>query len=672
MFDDRDAQAGAAPVAILSFDAWQNYFAADPAVIGRTTRIDSAPVQIIGVMPKGFFMFRDFEIWRPLQIPNLARPGDSTLVLCPMILLHENQNLNALLAEMQTTVARVNREYPDLFKSTRHVELYPALRWITHIQTQIASMVCIMAAVLFLLGSVNVSLVFLARLQERSGELALRNALGASRSRLLRQCLLETAPIVLLGLVVSWGLLVMSIRWARGYSDAFSQILATGRYPNPMALRPIQMLIAVIVATAVWLIITLIPAWRIAKQDASVMLAGSGKGTSVRGSNKTAGAIVGLQVLVSCFVLVTCGNMVLAVRNEIAKPTGLNTAQVMLTTYPTVFDKRYSEATQRLRYWEDLTAAIQGKIPGSEVAYSTAPPLIPNSVPASIETAQGTKHQGTLTLPFNAVSDNYFKLVGLRLRSGRLFDSTDNSATLPVAILDEQMIARYWPDQDVLGKRVQLNPSNNGPWLTIVGVVSGVRGEPYSKTPGAIYQPLRQAVPSEFELLVKLPNIVADSRAALRAAAFAVDRDLPLRNLQMHDVYAAARNLRYTSVIECFSGIAVIAAVLAASGLFGLISRSVVQRTHEVGVRRALGATSWQATSMFARQGALYLIVAIVGACLETAFLPVLSRTIPNIFDRVILVTFGVVLLNALVILASHLPARRALALETGEALRYE
>jgi hypothetical protein len=432
------------------------------------------------------------------------------------------------------------------------------------------------------------------------------------------------------------------------------------------------MLIAVIVATAVWLIITLIPAWRIAKQDASVMLAGSGKGTSVRGSNKTAGAIVGLQVLVSCFVLVTCGNMVLAVRNEIAKPTGLNTAQVMLTTYPTVFDKRYSEATQRLRYWEDLTAAIQSKIPGSEVAYSTAPPLIPNSVPASIETAQGTKHQGTLLLPFNAVSDNYFKLVGLRLRSGRLFDSTDNSATLPVAILDEQMIARYWPDQDVLGKRVQLNPSNNGPWLTIVGVVSGVRGEPYSKNPGAIYQPLRQAVPSEFELLVKLPNIVADSRAALRAAAFAVDRDLPLRNLQMHDVYAAARNLRYTSVIECFSGIAVIAAVLAASGLFGLISRSVVQRTHEVGVRRALGATSWQATSMFARQGALYLIVAIVGACLETAFLPVLSRTIPNIFDRVILVTFGVVLLNALVILASHLPARRALALETGEALRYE
>jgi putative ABC transport system permease protein len=254
-----------------------------------------------------------------------------------------------------------------------------------------------------------------------------------------------------------------------------------------------------------------------------------------------------------------------------------------------------------------------------------------------------------------------------------LFDATDNSTTAPVGIVDEYLAARYWPGQDVLGKRVQLDPSHNGPWLTIVGVMASVKGEPYSKTAGNIYEPLRQAVPSEFQLLVKLPNTASDSRAALRAAAFAVDRNLPLRNLQMHDVYEAARNLRFKSIVQMFSGIAIIAAVLAASGLFGLISRSVVQRTQEVGIRRALGATSWQATSMFARQGAVYLVVGIVGVALDTLALPLLSRNVPNLLDRVVLVMLTVVLLNAVVIVAaSYLPGRRAVALEAGEALRYE
>lgn len=673
-FEDRDGQPGAVPVAILSFDAWQSYFAADPAIIGRTTRIDAAPVQIVGVMPKDFFMFQDFEIWRPLRLPShLALPGDSTLMLSPMILLHENQSLNTVLNEMQLAIDRVNKDYPDLFKSTRNVKLYPALRMETHAQTTVVLMVCVMAAALLLLGCVNISMVFLARLLERTRELALRNALGASRSRLLRQCLLETAPVVLLGLMVGWGLAALGVRWARGIGDFFAQTLATGRFPNSLTLRPIDMVIAVIAATAFWLISTLIPAWRIAKQETSAVLAGSGKGAAARGSNKTVGPIVGLQVLVSSFVLVTCGNMVLAVYDEVAEPTGLNTAQVMLTTYPTVFDARYSEAAPRLRYWEELTAAIERKIPGAEVAFTTAVPTIPNKVPGSIETQQRTKNEGTLTLPVTVVSDSYFGLLGLRLRSGRLFDSTDNSTSLAVAVVDEHMIARYWPDQNVLGKRVQLNPSNNGPWLTIVGVVSGVTGEPYSRTDGAIYQPLRQAMPSAFQLLVKLPNTGTDSRAALRAAAFAADRDLPLHNLQMLDVYMAARNLQWTSLVQTFTVIAIIAALLAASGLFGLISRSVVQRTQEVGIRRALGATSWQATSMFVRQGAVYLTVAMIGVGLETVLLPLISRNIPNILDRVIPVTSAVVLLNAVVILtASYLPGRRAVALEPGNALRYE
>ena len=278
-------------------------------------------------------------------------------------------------------------------------------------------------------------------------------------------------------------------------------------------------------------------------------------------------------------------------------------------------------------------------------------------------------------LPVTVVSENFFDMMGVSLRAGRLFDSTDNSDSMKVVIVDESMAARYWPDQDVIGKRVQLNPSDDSSWLTIVGVVSNVRGAPYriDAEIGTLYQPLRQAVPPSFEILVRLPKTANDARTALRAAAFDVDRDLPVHNLQLLNDFIAAINISYPAMIRVFLAISVITALLAASGLFGLISRSVAQRTQEVGIRRALGATAWRSTAMFMRQGALYLTVALAGLGLGILAMPMLSRAIPNILERVVPVTLGVVFLMALVIsTASYLPTRRAVALEPGDALRYE
>ncbi len=674
IFEETDGQPGAAPVAILSFDTWQNYFAGDPAIIGKTARIDSAPVQIIGVMPKDFYAFQDFELWLPLHMPNLARPGDSSLALSPLIVLDKNQKLNAIASEMKAAIDGVNGDYPDLFHSTRHVKLIPALRMFTHSQTPILATLAFLCAAVLLLGCADISMVLLARLLERSRELALRTALGASRGRLLRQCLLETALVVPLGLIAGCGLAAIVFRWGRGLYSFSSQVFAGGRPAYIPFLRPIDLVAAIIAAAAIWLLSTLIPAWRVVKQDAAVVLAGSGKGTAVQVGNKSAGLLVGVQVVISCLVLVVCGSMMLAVKKELGKPLGLNTSQVMLSTYPTAFNGRFADPLQRLRYWDDLTAAIQSRIPGAEVAFTSAVPTRPVKVSAVVETQQGTQHQGALTLPLAVVSENYFSLLGVGLRSGRLFDSTDNNSSLKVAVVDEQLASRYWPNQEVIGKRIQLNPSDNGAWLTIVGVVSPVAGRPYSTDIGVVYQPLRQAVPSEFQLLAKLPGTpAADGRAALSAAAFAVDRDLPLHNLQTLDDYLAALDLGYAALVPSFIVVAIMTSLLAAAGLFGLISRSVAQRTQEVGIRRALGATSWQATSMFLRQGALHLSVGIVGVFMGIMMANLLSAAITNILEHVILVTVGVVFLMAVVIFtASHLPSRRAVALEPGDALRYD
>ena len=673
IFQESDGQQQAASVAILSYDAWQTYFAGDRNIIGKTTRIDAAPVQIVGVMPRDFLAFQDFELWMPLQMLPLARPADSTMTLFPFVVVNGKQNLTTILNEMNPATDGVNHDYPDLFNSGRHLALIPAHQMYTHAFAPIVTMLSLIAAAVLLIGGVNISMVFLARLLERSRELALRNALGASRARLMRQCLLETALIVLLGLVVGYGLAWLGVRWTQGLSEFGSKIKASGRDPNLLELRAIDLVAAVICATVIWLVSTLIPAWRISKQHAAEVLAGSGKGTASRSSNKSVGLLVGVQVVVSCLVLVVCTNLVLAVKKEVSKPTGLNTAHVIIATDPTVFDARYSQPTERRRYWDELTGSIESKVPGAEVAFTTGVPTAPVKVPASIETQQGTTKQGTFTLPLTVVSEDYFRMLGLNSRSGRLFDSTDNSTSLNVAVIDEKLAARYWPDQEVLGKRVQLNPTDNGPWLTIVGVVSHVSDGPYGSDVGVIYRPLRQAVPPEFRLLVRTQNTATDIRAAIRAAAFAVDRDLPLQNLQTLDDYVASLNIATTALVPAITAVALIVALLAASGLFGLINRSVAQRTREVGIRRALGATAWRATSMFTREGTLYLGVAIAGVGLGIMMMTLLSAAISNIFDYVILATLGVVLLMAVVIFsASYLPTRRAVALEPGDALRYE
>jgi putative ABC transport system permease protein len=257
MFVDTDALPGAAKVVLLSYDTWQNYLAGDRAIIGKTVRIDAAPWQVVGVMPKGFFAFEDFEMWRPLQLSKLVRPRDSKVSLYPFIKLRENQRLEAVQNETKATVDRVSREFPEFYNATRYPVVIPAHRTLTYSSTAIVIMFTFISAAVFLLGGLNISLVFLARLLERTRELALRTAIGASRSRLLRQCLQETVLVVLLGLVVGYVLAILGDQWTQDWVSHIHKILAIGRLGAAPALRAVDVIYAVMAATIIWLLSTL-------------------------------------------------------------------------------------------------------------------------------------------------------------------------------------------------------------------------------------------------------------------------------------------------------------------------------------------------------------------------------------------------------------------------------
>lgn len=673
LFEAGDGQREAAPTAILSYSTWRNYFASDPAIVGRQARIDGRSVQVIGVMPEPFFAFEDTEVWFPLRLEALSTPDAPAAPLAAFVMLSSAEQAGAAQAAMKPAVDEVNLNYAKKFDAGRRVELVPASRMHTHGLTPVVAMISLIAVAVLLLGCVNIGLVFFARLLERSRELALRMALGSSRWRMLRQCLLESSLVMIPGLLLGVLLTTLGVRWTTSVSAFATEYLASGREANPLIVRPMDLGMAVLIAAILWLLSTLIPSWRIASGDAAEALGGSGKGSSKGGSARSARAIVGFQVLLSSLILVVCVNLMMAVNDETSKPTGVDASNLMLSTYPTVFGSRYPDVAARVQYWNSLSAAISQRVPGAELAYAAAVPTRAPAQPVVIEGRERAAGQGSLKLPLTAVSDNYFKLLGIKLRSGRGFDNTDVEGSLNTVIVDEVTAGRHWPGQDPLGKRIQLNAESNGPWLTVVGVVGGVGHEPYNDEPGALYRPLRQANPDSFLLIARLPTSGPQNAGLIKEAAYAADQDLALHNLQYLDGYLNALDVSFSALVKAFGAIAAITMVLAASGLFGLISRFVAGRTQEIGIRRALGSTPAGIGWLFFRQGGNYLLVALVGGAFGLLIANALSKAIPNILSHAGWVTPLVLLILAAVIfVATYLPTRRAVALEPADALRYE
>jgi putative ABC transport system permease protein len=659
---------------ILSFDTWQSYFAGDPGIVGKQARINGEPLRVVGVMPRSFSLGMQADLWIPmertvLQPETLAGPVE------PFILLGPNQTRDDALREMKGALDSINRAYPDRFNPGRRLALAPAHRAFTDAGSALPAILAVMAGGIATLGSMNIGMLFFARLRERSRELALRNAVGASRWSILRQCLLESSLVVLAGLGLGITLAVLAAAWTQNKFDYLTEgmqyantadFLVTGRH----------LVVAIVAAIAIWLLSTLVPAWRVAQQDAAQVLAGGGKGVNSAGGAKTANILVGLQIMISCMVLVACANTVTQLYSTANKPMGFSTDGIVAPRIPVKLGGAYADLDTRLQYFDTLTANVKSRDAGADVAFATAVPGKETfTVRMAFEAHETLAVRDLPVLRVVAVSENYFDLLGIKLRSGRLFDSSDNASSSPVAVLDENFAQRYWPGQDPLGKRIQLSPVDNGPWVTVIGVVSHVgMASDAGAFRGKMYRPLRQAAAPEFVPLAKSPRPANATRAALIEAAFTADRDLPLGTVESLTEYFEKE--KSGGIDYVFVGVGIITAFLAATGLLGLITRSVAQRVHEIGVRRAVGATPWQVTQLFLRQGAVHLVIGIVvGGGLGTLATVAIGRTtlFPGILDHVVLVTLCVFAgLAAVTLSASYFPTRRAVSVEPGDALRYE
>ena len=653
-------------VAVLSDAFWRAHFQAARDAPGKSIVLDGEPHTIVGIMPAGFDPA--VELW----VPAVLEPNNQHIAFRQVIgRLAAGATVTRAEAELDAANARVEAEESD-----RHGETEMAIAPLRDsvVGNARPALLVFLGAVgcVLLIACVNVANLLLSRASARKQEIAIRASLGATRWRLARQLLTESALLGviggLLGLIVAlWGV------------ETLIQLAPANRIPRIDEIRfdgwVFVFNIGVSLLTS--MLFGLAPALQLTRARQTR----NWKDAAARGSART-GALRSLlvmaEVALALILLIGAGLLVRSFEKLRAVNLGFRPDNVLAMSMQ-LNGTPYESAAQIQRFDNEILERI------SRVNGVTAAGLV-NWLPMSDALIQGDFKLGDQQPPPDvivakpAVSPGYFRAMGIPLERGRSFDEHDTLKSAPVAMVDESFARRFWPNQNPIGKRISFadNPKAEDDWMTVVGVAGSIRQENPASRYMTIYQPVAQVhVPfflQEVSFVVRSNANTASLAPALRAQVWDVDKDLPIRAIaSMQDLlYASTAEPRFqTRVLASFSSIAFLLAIV---GIYGVMAYSVTQRTHEIGIRMAIGAQRGHIVQMILwRSAALVaggLAIGLAGAWAATRVLKdFLFEVTP--FDPL---TFAAVsLLLALVALAAcYIPARRAAAIDPLVALRYE
>ena len=670
---DQQEQHTARPVALIGHGLWTRRYGSDPRVLGRTLLVNEVGHVVIGVLPPGF-EFPPY-VATDLVVPVPERPSRSTGYIRGIARLNPNTRLSAAQQELDAIARGLEAAFPGSNKG-RGINLV-SLRELASGEVRVALLVLLGAAFLVLLiGCANVGNLVLAKGIARQRELAVRRALGAGRGRLVRQLLTESLSLALIASALG----ALLAFWV----SAFLITSLSQRFPlPPIAFSWTILALPIGLAVLSGLLCGLPPAlmlWRSGlhdtiKQDARNQSAGVneqrlGNLLMVAETALTVTLLIGAGLLLKSFIRLQRIDL------------GVNPREAV--TANLVLSKRYLDPARRetfVRQLLDSVAALPGVL---DAAVHTDPPFLGGGSQETFtveDVADPGPDRGHVA-GFDVISGNFFKAMGMPIARGRDFDARDTAAAPPVAIVNETMARRLWPDREAVGKRVRLYyDKDRQRWLTIVGVVRDVRYR------GARIEPIPQVfVPSQQNPYRTLPYVQSPAIAllartaakpatmipAVQAAIWAVDKDQPVWNLQPMDQAlweAAAEPRIYMALLGTF---AVIALIIASAGIYGLSAYAVVRRRQELGIRLALGATPRQILVLVLRHG---MFLNVVGVALGLAGALALGRTVAGFLYGITATdasTFlGVLLLFATVALvATYLPARRAATIDPSLAFR--
>lgn len=679
--DDRE---NAARTVIISHDVWQNDFDGAADVVGRAIRINGRSGTVIGVMPPGFGFPLNEQAWSPLfaEFPIQARANAQIGTAVLLGRLNAGVMASQATAELTGFVRRSALESPATNRDLATVVVAPFTEaFLGREVRQVMLFMLSAVVVVFLIACVNVMNMQFARATRRLRDLAVCSALGASRGRLLRQMLIESLLLAVTGaiggtLLAVWG------------TDALLQHTRTLRAPPPSWVtfdldgRVVAVLAIITIGATV--LSGVVPAWFASRSRPLELLREGGRSGPGRHVNLAIRSLVILQIALTAALLVVSSFMIRSIVNQQRIDWGYDTKSV-LTARMTLYQSDYPSVPALAQFLDRTLRNLRADPHFSHAALSTRFRLaIPTNLSCEVEGAGDATGHAHPRVAFEGISDGYFATLGLDLVAGRDFSTSDTADGLPVAIINTAFAQKHFPQQNPLGRRVRLLPSNNSPgrWLTIVGVAPDTRmqGPADGRSDGAgIFQPLSQAPQRWITIAVRGPSADPMTLAEpLRRAMAATEKDLPIYLVNTAAFVideTLAQNRLLTSLFVIFGGVAML---LAAVGLYGMMSFAVNQRTREYGIRMALGADGWQILRATLHEGAaqlglglalglmLALVLVALGRAVMQEFLYQVSAADPLVWGSTVL------LLSVVALMACFVPARRAAKVDPMTALRAE
>ncbi|MGA7555027.1 MAG: ABC transporter permease [Candidatus Acidiferrales bacterium] len=684
-FAAQDGQPGHDQVVILSYGLWQRHYGGDSSIIGKNILVDEKPLTVIGILPRAFSLYGtvpEFEMWKPFAFDRtqLDRENHELIIFGR---LRDGVTIPQANAEMVTILEQLKKQYPGIDQKNGvrvvgfHAELVSTLR---------PGLLLLLAAVAFvlLIACANVANLMLARAAVREREIAIRTSMGAGRRRILRQLLTESAFLSLIGAIFGVLLAYGGLHVLRAAVPSGGR----GQVPHPewIAIDGAVLAFTIAIAFLAGILFGLAPAIQISRSRLYESLKEGSRGsTSGRRSQLARSVLVVSEVAFSLMLLVGAGLLVRSFVLMMSEPLGFN-PENLLTVQIFPPEAHYPQPTNLQNFYQavvDRAAALPGVKSASAVNYL---PLTGWTGFCDFDIAgRAMPPSGEhFTAQYRTADWRYLRTMEIPVRAGRDFASSDGPDSQGVALINEALAQRYWPNEDPVGQQIHLIfPAQLRPWdaiprqgpVTIVGVVDDTRDWAWSQPKIAqLYLPDTQNPSRIMHLTVRSSGDPTQLTSAVRHAVESVDPNQPVTDVKTMEDYLAVVLAQRRLNMTLLAFFAIVAALLAAIGIYGVMGYAVTQRSHEIGIRMALGAEPADVLRMIVGDGMkltlMGLSLGLLGSLLVMKYL---ESQLYGIKARDPLTFVAVAAGLALVALAAcYFPARRATKVDPLAALRYE
>jgi putative ABC transport system permease protein len=679
-------------VTVLSDGYWKRRFGSDPNIVGKTLTLNNQPFQIIGVMPpdfvfpysgmlgpSGFTRVTGVDAWLPIAFSGPMAATNRMLDGSGQIVrnvhwwgalgrLKPGVSAQQAEADMKTIATQLEQSYPQTNKGWS-ATVVPSID--QSVGTIRPALLILLSGIAFVLvmASVNVANLLLARSIAREKELATRAALGAGRSRLARQLLTESILFAIAGGIAGMVVMFWTVQGLVAFAPADLPRM------DEVAINWRVLLAAGVVTMITGVLVGVLPALSSASVSPQASLQDASRGTV--GGTMRRRARAGLVIAeVALAVAITTGSVLLL--RSFVSVTNVDPGfeSDHLLTWQMNIPQRLTNAADRLAFYRDFFARIEA-LPGVvSVGGTTRVPLGSTSVTTTVQIDGRPVPVAELPeVQFRRAMHNYFKTMGIPLRRGRDFDPNDGPAAPPVAVINETMARRLFPNQDPVGQRLRMGPNATGPWTTIIGVIGDIRHGGLEEEPQPeMYITAQQGPPVSPFIVVRASGDPAALTETIRAEARRIDKNLPLYDMRTMSTLRSEAVATRRFVLIIVGAFGALALGLAAIGVYGVMSLIVSERTREVGVRLALGAQPAELLTMIVGQAAKLAAIGVaIGVAIALPLAPLLDSQLYGIesFDPATFIAVPIALL-ALAALAAVVPARKAMRIDPLAALRID